>query len=161
MARRQSPQEKKIRAYQHDRRNVYGENDKASRKSIRAQKAARSRRPRRLAKKELRFDRSGLVKDDYIVNPRSWSWKKYPDEPVGLILEHRQTIWGTSRGGRRLRSSRLRAEALNRLRKGSKVDVSIRPPRGGDPDWARAKWPDAPWVQEMVQQRFAEDDGGG
>lgn len=38
VTRRRSPQEKKALSYARDRRNVYGENDKSSRKNIRRNK---------------------------------------------------------------------------------------------------------------------------
>ena len=48
-SRRRSPQEKKKLSYERDRVNVYGENDKSSRKAIRRFKAASHREERRAA----------------------------------------------------------------------------------------------------------------
>jgi hypothetical protein len=42
-----SPQEKKALSYAHDRRNNFGENDKAARKAIPARKAGENRKVRR------------------------------------------------------------------------------------------------------------------
>ena len=51
--KRLTPQEKKIRSYQKDRRNRYGQNDKASRKVIPARKARVNRVFRRDTKQAL------------------------------------------------------------------------------------------------------------
>ena len=48
-----TPQEKKVLSYEHDRRNSYGQNDKASRKAIPARKASENRKSRRKAGQSL------------------------------------------------------------------------------------------------------------
>jgi hypothetical protein len=48
-----SPQEKKALSYAKDRRNAYGENDKASRKAIPLRKAGENRQDRRKTKHDL------------------------------------------------------------------------------------------------------------
>lgn len=89
-----SPQEKKALSYANDRRNTYGENDKASRKLIPLRKAQESRQDRRKVAQEL----SGLPRLDeetaavvessarHDVN-RVGGWKKAADDALGKVVE--------------------------------------------------------------------------
>jgi len=80
-----SPQEKKAMSYKKDRRNTYGENDKASRKKVPKSKAIAHRKLRRTEKLNVTD-----VKDkdfDALKKLPKPSWKKSPDEPLGAILE--------------------------------------------------------------------------
>ena len=108
---RRSPQEKKIRSYQRDRRNVYGESPAASRKGIRRRKAFVNRATRRGIRQDLHVDGA----DDRIA-ARRYRWRKEPDAPLGAYLEHR----AVSQPERRVGPSRLRAEALHRVRQSGK-----------------------------------------
>ena len=90
MPRRRSPAENKQLSYERDRRNVYGENDKASRKWIPLRKRMRARADRRRASQALA---PGVVQIDLADGdhlqvellptryPRQW--RKKPDAPLG------------------------------------------------------------------------------
>lgn len=89
-----SPQEKKALSYAKDRRNVYGENDKASRKAIPARKAGESRKVRRKARHSLDvLDLADEAKADIIESSlrhdleRVGGWKKGPDAPLSEFIE--------------------------------------------------------------------------
>lgn len=88
-----SPQQKKALSLAKDRRNVYGETDKGSRKTIPARKAEQNRRIRRKAKQELDVietaadETSDLVESSLLHNTeRVGGWKKMPDAPLGDVL---------------------------------------------------------------------------
>jgi hypothetical protein len=87
-----SPQEKKRESYAKDRRNVYGENAKASRKGIPRKKRQQSRAERRVANapvvvgKDLDFDRAD-ANDAKLAKKRKEVWRlKMPDLPLGEVL---------------------------------------------------------------------------
>ena len=91
---RKTPQEKKAESYQKDRRNVYGENDKASRKNLPRKKRRQNRAERRLAREALvgnapkmdldRLDRAQTRarKKQLVVGV-----VKFPDAPLADFLE--------------------------------------------------------------------------
>jgi hypothetical protein len=79
-----------------DRRNTYGENDKASRKSIPRGKQRQHQNERRSATQALHTI-SGNLSEDNIANAellakvkvavsRRKGFKKKPDEPLGIVL---------------------------------------------------------------------------
>ncbi len=113
--RRKTPQEKKILSYQKDRRNAYGQNDKASRKSIPLRKRLAHRSARRAAKTAL-----STTSDVSVMPTRSknWKvWKKHPDRP---LADHLDDAYDYGREGldeRRDDKRGLRAEAKRRLRR--------------------------------------------
>ena len=92
-----SPGEKKALSYAKDRRNDYGQNDKASRKLIPKQKAAAHRIIRRRADRTL-FGVSAVDDADLIEtittadiqhktgSQRKGAWQKSPDAPLGEYL---------------------------------------------------------------------------
>lgn len=89
---RKTPQEKKSLSYAKNRRNTYGENDKASRKSIPLAKAL-SIRADRHEKNLLLATAVGLESSDRLtavendvraVGPRFW--RKMPDSRLGEVL---------------------------------------------------------------------------
>ncbi len=94
MARKfRSPQQKKRLSLRKDRRNTYGENDKASRKAIPANKARSHRAVRRTSKvavtealvaESLRADTAQST----LKTPRlqKGKWRKYPDTPLGKVV---------------------------------------------------------------------------
>jgi hypothetical protein len=97
-----SPQEKKALSYAKDRRNAYGENDKASRKAIPARKAGESRKVRRKARQSLDvMDQSDEAKAEVVESSlrhnleRVGGWKKSPDAPLADYIEHqaRRRSW--------------------------------------------------------------------
>lgn len=89
-----SPQEKKALSYAHDRRNAYGNNDKAARKAIPARKATENRHSRRKAAQALgdleALDEAGLdlvessLKHDV---ERVGGWTKGADVPLSEFLD--------------------------------------------------------------------------
>ena len=108
-----SPQEKKVRSYQRDRRNSYGENDKSSRKNIPRSKARAERSYRSRVKQALRSSGS---EPDVAASKlhRKGDFKKAADQPLADYVEG---PW-RRRGAPPLEPSPLREEAKRRLRKG-------------------------------------------
>lgn len=85
MRRQLTPQEKKILSYSRDRRNVYGENDKASRKSIPLGKARSTRAYRVGAKQAMRA--AGFEADVAAAEVRVRRFSKVPDAALGTYLD--------------------------------------------------------------------------
>ena len=112
---RLTPQEKKVLSYQKDCQNVYGENDKGSRKSIPKRKALANRKIRLSSKADLKAEIEGRkVRGNFERNMKQ-KWKKTPDSPLGERLEWREDI--PIIGRNRNMKSDLRKEAVKRLRK--------------------------------------------
>ncbi|WP_406193056.1 hypothetical protein OH807_02065 [Kitasatospora sp. NBC_01560] len=91
--RRRSPQEKKRLSYLKDRRNVYGENQKSSRKNIPRARRARHhalRRGEQLALERLRAF-GGALDDSQVRFGRrgTGQWRKSADRPLGEVVTHR------------------------------------------------------------------------
>lgn len=85
-----TPQQKKALSYAKDRRNVYGENDKASRKAIPKRKAEQNRQVRRKAKQRLDNLKHANEETVEIVESslkrdvdRVGGWTKGADMPLG------------------------------------------------------------------------------
>ena len=95
MKPKRTPQQKKLLSYLKDRRNAYGENDKASRKAIKRRKTWVNQAYRRTINQVVK---SAVVAADpglesvgeNIKNIKRKSWKKYPDIPLGKYLEHKR-----------------------------------------------------------------------
>ncbi|MEA3473965.1 MAG: hypothetical protein U9R70_11100 [Pseudomonadota bacterium] len=92
--RPRNPQEKKSLSYANDRRNTYGENDKASRKAIPARKAGENRRVRRKANQALNViarldDENAAVIESSLKQDleRVGGWTKSPDVPLAEYME--------------------------------------------------------------------------
>lgn len=92
---RLTPQEKKRLSYSKDRRNTYGENAKSSRKNISRNKRIRTRSERRTANEPLR-SRSTSADESCVdlagakaILKRKKSWKKKPDEPLGVVVQNK------------------------------------------------------------------------
>lgn len=113
---RLTPQEKKILSYQKDCKNVYGENDKGSRKSIPKRKAIAIRKIRRSGKADLKAEVEGRETRGRLNEALKKKWKKLPDRPLGERLDRREEIPRIARD--RDMNSELREEALKRLRRG-------------------------------------------
>jgi hypothetical protein len=103
-----NPQEKKSLSYAKDRRNAYGENDKASRKVIPARKSGENRKVRRKANHALQGVPSADEMDAALIESslrhnleRVGGWKKSPDAPLGHIVEHTK-LAREQRHGRKL-----------------------------------------------------------
>jgi hypothetical protein len=100
MARIRSPQEKKALSYTKDRRNDYGENDKASRTSIRSRKREPNRADRHRERQVL-ASATGVTVDRAIAEDAEvalatkkskWftvRWRKWRDAPLADIVENR------------------------------------------------------------------------
>jgi hypothetical protein len=105
--KRLTPQEKKRLSYERDRRNDYGENDKASRKAIPLQKrkvlrAYRKLTRQRLPKNELVADLEGAEAAEFRVREvKRKNWRKVPDIPLGQFIEQQTDARGR-RYGRKL-----------------------------------------------------------
>jgi hypothetical protein len=106
---RKSPQQKKQLSYERDRRNDYGDNDKASRKNIPLQKRLRARAPRRAVSKQLADAlKVGPLEDGDDVEaelgpapPRGGYWRKIPGKPLGEYLARRGTRGRSARDNAR------------------------------------------------------------
>ncbi len=88
-----SPQEKKRLSLKKDRRNTYGENDKASRKNIPRSKAKSHRAVRHTAKDDLHKliaagEEAADVIQSTLASPRlqKGQWRKEPDTPLGEVV---------------------------------------------------------------------------
>jgi hypothetical protein len=88
-----SPQTKKALSYAKDRRNDYGENDKASRRAIPLRRAAESRKVRRKAHQSLKAlehaeEEAAAVSESELRQDleRTGGWTKTPDQPLGAYL---------------------------------------------------------------------------
>ena len=91
--RLRSPQQKKALSYELDRRNAYGQNDKAARKAIPLRKAMESRQDRRVVAQRLSiWPAVGEEAADLIESSvrhdvyRIGGWKKSADEPLGKVV---------------------------------------------------------------------------
>lgn len=101
MSKQKSPQQKKASSLEHDRRNVYGENAKSSRKNIAKTKQAGQQRVRHAVAQTL-AGLSGLAPDeDQMTNMELAAkaiasslerrrFKKVSDEPLGLVLQRKR-----------------------------------------------------------------------
>jgi hypothetical protein len=94
--RRRSPQEKKALSYARDCRNVYGENDKSSRTSIRRNKRFPYRANRRHHRQTLTVSVGAPDPDVdeavevWLCGRRRASWRKWPDLPLGMVVKSRR-----------------------------------------------------------------------
>ena len=94
---RRSPQEKKQLSYARDRRNDYGENDKASRKAIPLHKRKVVRAYRKLTKQQLPKNVHEVAPDEAdvidarVASVRRGEWRKFPDIPLGEFIERQRT----------------------------------------------------------------------
>lgn len=97
MRRRRTPQEKKRLSLAKDRRNAFGENDKASRKAIPRRKAAVNRANRRGDSTALAGavgtpdDEVGDAVEQRLLGRRRKVWRKWPDQPLGEALEEKRS----------------------------------------------------------------------
>lgn len=97
--RQRSPGEKKALSYSKDRRNCYGENDKASRKAIPLRKAKSHRADRRkaagaLAAYESMSEDAAALTENALVKDigRIKRWKKAPDRALSDHVAAKQAL---------------------------------------------------------------------
>jgi hypothetical protein len=88
---RRSPQKKKALSYEKDRRSIYGENDKSSRKNIPLRKRLANKANRHAMQQQL-HEAEGLVDLDRadqaeVPRRRPKVWRKRPDIPLGVYLD--------------------------------------------------------------------------
>jgi hypothetical protein len=106
--RSKTPQEKKALAYEHDRRNRYGQNAKASRKAIPLRKAKTKRAYRKSANQILSAasKTADLLADDApenkIAGIQKKRWRKAPDVSLRDAILAKKT-WRLTRYGRKKR----------------------------------------------------------
>jgi hypothetical protein len=100
---RRSPQEKKALSYARDRRNMYGENDKSSRKNIPLRKRLVNRANRHAAQQQLRqaagvpaAERAERA-EDRVRGSRQKTWRKRPDLPLRQALDLKRALSERSR----------------------------------------------------------------
>ncbi|MFZ0981604.1 MAG: hypothetical protein WAN23_19540 [Candidatus Acidiferrales bacterium] len=100
MSRVKEPREKKRLSLERDRRNVFGENDKASRKAIPRRKQLSHMRIRRnasqvLAKIKGDVEESRVLEAEALVKTKSITlrrtgFEKTPDRPLGIVIEEQR-----------------------------------------------------------------------
>jgi hypothetical protein len=117
--RKRSPPEDKRLSYELDRRNIYGENAKSSRKAIQRFKADSSRRGRHGVSQTLAAAGPGYDERDEArlverANKSRHPWKrKFPDQPLGIVIAHRNAkrISGEGAKARRAAARTARLES--------------------------------------------------
>src|SRR5580692_11652871 len=89
MKKRQTPPEKKIRDYQNERRNVYGENDKSSRKNLPRKKARANRHHRHAVRQVTRTPHVDLdvLTDQIEAIKGPHQGLKSPDAPLSVWVK--------------------------------------------------------------------------
>ncbi len=96
MRRRRSPQEKKQLSLERDRRNTYGENDKASRKGIPFRKRLVNKTNRTRDRQLLRGAAGSVGPmeaeevESRMLGRRRKRWQKYSDTPLGEFLARKR-----------------------------------------------------------------------
>ncbi len=113
-----SPQDKKSLSYAKDRRNTYGQNNKASRKAIPLRKAKENRQDRRKANQAMaRIPRVGEEVADLLESSvfhdvyRVGGWTKAPDEQLGKVVAN-AIVGRENRVGRKMRSAQGKARGV-------------------------------------------------
>ena len=103
MSRLKTPQQKKLASLALDRRNVYGENDKASRKLIPRSKQLSHQTLRSAAKRPL-FAAKALIDEESahqaefevqsaLIQSKRKGFKKESDAPLGAVLKQKAEAW--------------------------------------------------------------------
>ncbi len=120
LKRRRSPAEKKALSYAKDRRNLHGENDKASRKNIPRSRARSHRANRRKAAAKLgRYEQmdadTAALEENAMLSDldRLKRWKKWPDQSLSERVE-RQKARREFRDGRKSWSKKCSQVAKQR-----------------------------------------------
>jgi len=101
MSKLKNPEQKKRLSLERDRRNVYGENSKSSRKNI-ARGKQRQHMDERRAVAHVLGRLKGQVEDDAasqaelevklaMADSRNRGFKKVPDKPLGVVLARKKT----------------------------------------------------------------------
>ncbi len=101
MSKFKTPREKKLASLALDGRNIYGENDKASRKGIPRSKQLSHQALRRAAKRPLLGVDSTFQEDDLVqvesavreseIQSKRKQFRKRPDASLGDLLEYKRT----------------------------------------------------------------------
>lgn len=116
MKRRLTPQENKIKDYEHHRRNAYGAHDKNSRNGIRKRKCWVNRAYRKSIRNLTNSNFEDAFELESAVNStKRHGWKKYPDSLLIEDLDHKWS--GSSRSVAKPHNGKLRKEAIKRLKK--------------------------------------------
>jgi hypothetical protein len=103
MSKLKTPRQKKLASLALDRRSVYWENDKASRKLVPRRKQEGGQELRRAANQPLQA-LSGQVDDDradlaeavvaeVLIDKRRKGFKKKPDAPLGACMKEKTEGW--------------------------------------------------------------------
>jgi hypothetical protein len=115
---KKTPQEKKTLCYAKDRRNTYGENDKASRKLVPLRKARVNRGFRRKINEVLKSPEghpleTADILEAQVRNIKREDWKKSADQPLGIVIEEkllrRTTHAGNGKSARKKATEFLKA----------------------------------------------------
>jgi hypothetical protein len=101
MSKLKTPREKKLASLALDGRNVYGENDKSSRKAIPLKKQLSHQALRRASKQPLALLNSQIGEDGLVlaeaallsneIKAKRGRFRKRPDEALGNVLASKQT----------------------------------------------------------------------
>lgn len=87
-----TPQQKKRESYTKDRRNMYGENDKGSRKNI-PRRRARTHRKYRHAVRQVLVSTDVEIVQDRAEEVSRDVFDKMPDVPLGAALRGKQRVY--------------------------------------------------------------------
>nr|AIA13733.1 hypothetical protein [uncultured bacterium]AIA14923.1 hypothetical protein [uncultured bacterium] len=121
---KRTPQEKKALSYEKDRRNNYGENDKASRKNIPLQRAKSHRAYRKKVSEAVHAvlsagdEEQRELEESRALSVKKPDWKKSPDEPLGEIVKH-QMEWRETHAG----SGKTARRKIKEFEKNLKLEV--------------------------------------
>ncbi|MFD3683726.1 hypothetical protein ACFWTE_02740 [Nocardiopsis sp. NPDC058631] len=132
---RRSPQEKKALSYARDRRNVYGENDKSSRRSISGAKRRVVRANRRARTIALASARgvadagAGAAAQERFERRRPKRWQKWPDAPLAQYVELTLARRSRAEGGKGRSAERL-ARVRRAVAPPGALTRRLRPGRG-------------------------------
>ena len=92
---RKTPHQKKQESYEKDRRNTYGESGARSRFAVARRKRNRRSRERAAARQALNIAVQDPEKAERLEATETviygGRWRKYPDEPLGDVLERSST----------------------------------------------------------------------
>lgn len=126
---RRDPQERKALSYARDRRNVYGENDKSSRKNIRRNKRIPNRSDRHRERQVLAVAAGRIVPEiaesaevKLLAKKSRWlktRWRKCADTPLAEVVEYK--LWRRARLGMTDQAETdARIERIRRRSRGAK-----------------------------------------
>ena len=120
MSKRSTPQREENQRLHASVAKAYGENAKSSRKNIPLRKAGINRRYRHAERQAFHL----AVRTLEFEVPKRLRWRKHRDVSLASELECRESLLPVPSIRDRLRNSRLRDEAVRRLKGSGRYDAS-------------------------------------